>query len=190
MVDDEGHMNCAFTLGKSRQAPLKSVTIPRLELQAAVTAVRVDDLLRRELRIPLLNSVFWTDSTTVLQYLTNHRKRFKMFVANRIAKILDKSSPDQWHYVNTKDNPADDASRGLYASEMIACKRWKYAPQFSWKSECHWLTLPIEVPDLQHDDVEVRQPAKYHVVVDAQVNSVDRLFERYSSWFRLKRAVA
>ena len=62
------HETHAFLMGKSRLAPLKVVTIPRLELTAAVVAVKVDKMLQQELLIPLQQSTFWTDSTTVLKY--------------------------------------------------------------------------------------------------------------------------
>lgn len=59
----------AFVMGKARVAPLKPVTIPRLELTAALVAARMDRLWRKELQMLLLKSVFWTDSTSVLKYI-------------------------------------------------------------------------------------------------------------------------
>jgi hypothetical protein len=67
------------------------MTIPRLELQAAVLAVKVDEIARCELDVSLMESVFWTDSTTVLQYIANAGKRFQTFVANRVAVITSKT---------------------------------------------------------------------------------------------------
>lgn len=78
-------VHVSFLLGKARVAPLKQVTIPRLELTAAVLAVKVDEMLKKELKIQLDNSVFWTDSMTVLKYIKNEDKRFKTFVANRVS---------------------------------------------------------------------------------------------------------
>ena len=89
------------------------MTILRRELSAAVVAIKMDSMLRRELKLNVQGSTFWTDSMLVLQYINNHTKRFQTFVANRVALIHDGSSPDQWRYVNTELNPADDASRGL-----------------------------------------------------------------------------
>lgn len=75
----------SFLLGKTRVARLKQVTIPRLELTAAVLAVRVDTMLRGEIQIHLEKSCFWTDSTSVLRYIKNKNKRFHTFVANIIS---------------------------------------------------------------------------------------------------------
>ena len=71
-------------------------------------------MLREKLRLQceILPSTFWTDSTSVLQYVHSENKVFHTFVANRIQQIGDHSSPHQWKYVPSQFNPADDASRG------------------------------------------------------------------------------
>ncbi len=87
LTNDHGQKSCTFMLGKSRVAPLKQVTIPRMELTAATIAVKMDRMLRQELQINLEESTFWTDSTTVLRYIENDSTRFKTFVANRVSLI-------------------------------------------------------------------------------------------------------
>jgi len=94
--DREGRVHCSFVISKSRVAPLRTATIPRLELCAAVLSTQLDNLIRRELDIEIHRSVFWSDSTVVLQYIRNEDKRFHTFVTNRISAILAVSSPSQW----------------------------------------------------------------------------------------------
>lgn len=106
--DNEVHV--ALVMAKTRVAPLKQVTIPRIELAAAVLAVRINKMLITELQLPLTKSVFWTDTTSVLKYIRNKTKRFKTFVANRVSTIREMSDVGQWLYVNTKTNPADHVS--------------------------------------------------------------------------------
>ena len=107
-----GLVHCNSLVAKSRQAHVKPMTIPRLELSAAVLAVKIDRVLREELEFAIDKSIFWSDSTAVLQYIRNVDKRFHTFVANRLSVIHDGSEPVQWRYVPTSDNPADLISRG------------------------------------------------------------------------------
>ena len=74
--------------------------------------------LRREMTIPLQEYVFWCDSLIVLGYIKNKERRFQTFVANQVAVINDESAFDQWRYVATQDNVADDATRGLKTHEV------------------------------------------------------------------------
>ena len=112
MENERGDVHCAFFIGKARVAPVKTMTIPRLELTAATVSVRVVEMIARELDEPVNSRHFWTDSTTVLKYI-NEKKRFQVFVANRVQTIRDTTNPYQWRYVESKRNPADDASHGL-----------------------------------------------------------------------------
>jgi hypothetical protein len=103
-----------------------------MELSAAVVSTKLERMLRNELSISIDQSFFWTDSTCVLRYIENKDKRFQTFVANRIATIHDASSPEQWNYVDTNSNPADEASRGVPAN---ALQRWIQGPEFLAKPE-------------------------------------------------------
>lgn len=114
MQNNSNSIHVSFILGKARVAPLKQVTIPRLELNAAALAVQVDTMLRVELQLPLEKSCFWTDSTSVLKYIKNEDRRFQTFMA--IQRATDVS---QWRYVHTTQNPADQASRGLTVDHLL-----------------------------------------------------------------------
>ena len=94
-------------MSKNKVAPLKKCTIPRLELQAALLAVQVDEMLRRELDITLGQSYIWVDSDIVLKYIHNETKRFNTFVVNRVSQIRERSNPHQWHHIKGEFNPAD-----------------------------------------------------------------------------------
>jgi len=97
--DFRGNCSCSLLIARSRLAPIKTITIPRLELSAAALAVQLDKLIRAELDVKLCRSWFWTDSSIVLSYIKNVDKRFKTFVANRVAIIHEGSSPTQWRHV-------------------------------------------------------------------------------------------
>ena len=123
LVNDQAEVHCILLMGKARVSPLKCVSIPRLELVAATLSVKVG-LLLRQLEMKIDKEYFWRDSKVVLGYINNTRKRFKIFVANRIQFIRDHSDVSQWRYVPTSDNPADESSRGLDGIKSSKSKRW------------------------------------------------------------------
>ena len=133
LVDYDNRVHCSFLLGKSRVVPKKFISIPRLELTAALLSVKMACLLKKELDISCVDEVFWTDSKVVLGYITNTVKRFKTFVANRVQQIKEKTDVQQWRYVPTKENPADDASRGLNAARENSSSSWFQGPRFLWQ---------------------------------------------------------
>ena len=189
LANDKGQVHCSIVMAKSRVAPLKKMTIPRLELAAATVAVRLNAIITKELEIPIDQTIFWTDSTTALRYLNNDTGRYQTFVANRVAIIKDESSPSQWRFVRSEDNPADDASRGVKADTLLDKTRWFHGPDFLRKEESEWPRLPDSFEDKEEEDVDVIQP-KVCCVTRAQETATDRLLDHYSDWYRLKKAVA
>ena len=190
LCDDSNRVHCTFLMGKSRLAPIKSVTIPRLELTAATTSIRVGEMLKREVDGDP-EFVYHTDSTTVLRYIANERQRFHVFVANRVQLIRDHSHPNQWKYVATKENPADDASRGLNGLALLEGQRWLEGPEFLWKPENEWPQQPSTLGQVPDDDPEVRKVTTSSAVSINQVdNTTNKLIKSFSDWHRLRRAVA
>ena len=114
----------AFVLGKARVAPMKVMTIPKLELQAALLAARLKQDICRALLV-LVNKVFmWTDTTTVLQSLHSTSKQ-PIFIANRVCEILEHISVDEWNHVASSDNPADAGTHRMPAEflQSSSCVR-------------------------------------------------------------------
>ena len=134
IIDETGKIECALLGSKSRLAPIKSISIPRLELSAAALAVKLNHSLSRTLQVPMDKVFFWTDSTAVLRYIRNVSTRFHVFVANRLAVIHDGSNSTQWHHVKSTDNPADHISRGQDSASLIQNEKWKYGPRFLWET--------------------------------------------------------
>ncbi|XP_053403186.1 uncharacterized protein LOC128558291 [Mercenaria mercenaria] len=133
LVNDVGQVHCALLMGKSRVVPLRPITIPRLELTAAVLSVKISSLLDQELEYPNLKHFFWTDSKVVLGYICNEARRFHIFVANRVQQIEERTNPNQWNYVASGENPADLASRGASVAEPAKTPMWLNGPEFLWK---------------------------------------------------------
>lgn len=83
MVNEIGRVYCSLLQGKSRDVPEKFISIPRLELNAAVLSVKIC-LLKKELKIGEIKEWFWTDNKVVIGYIKNDAQRFKTFVAKRV----------------------------------------------------------------------------------------------------------
>ncbi|XP_070183500.1 uncharacterized protein [Littorina saxatilis] len=152
LSDAEGNIHSSLLMAKAKVVPIRAVTIPRLELQAAVLAVKIARFLEKELGHLEAQHYFWTDSRVVLGYIYNQTKKFHVFVSNRLQMIQDFSQPHQWHHVTTKENPADYASRGLCVQDLKnSC--WFSGPDFLRQENLQY--DPPDVP-VEDNDREVR----------------------------------
>ncbi|XP_043196953.1 uncharacterized protein LOC122367683 [Amphibalanus amphitrite] len=199
---DDGGVVCTvrFVMGKALVNPVKFVTIPRLELAAAVVATRLRDLIVKESGLRFSSSYLWTDSTVVLKYLRNRTARFKTYVANRVTFIRDRTSVEDWKYVPSAANPADVGSRGSTPEDL---DMWLKGPDFLSASEESWPCEPGRSVD-DSDDLEIRHPSPATVVAAVaevpqvsaavsgreQPSATEKLLSHFSSWYRLKKAVA
>ena len=133
-----GQISVALVTAKARVTPIKSVSIPRLELMAAVLGLRLAETVSEKLEIPLSQRTLWTDSMDVIYWIQGHSRRLKPFVFNRVAEIQRKSDPAQWRHVPGEQNPADDATRGLDLKNLSAESRWFHGPTFLHEGETSW----------------------------------------------------
>ena len=111
-------------MAKSKITPRRFISIPLLELVAAVLAVKISVLIKKELEMEELTEYFWTDSKVVLGYIANDSRAFKTFVANRVQAIQEFINANQWSYIPSEDNPADDASRGMAYKNFSNITKW------------------------------------------------------------------
>ena len=198
LVDYDDNVTTNLIMSKAYVTPSKPVTVPRLELTAALLSVRTSLFLKKELQIEDLEEFFWTDSRVVLGYVSNDAKRFHIFVANRVQEIRDSTSPAQWNYVESSDNPADIASRGMTADLLVNCEPWWKGPTFLSKpaptqaNEC-------QERDLDPEDMEIKRLKESEAVTThtSQIKSqtedfvsIPKRLERFSKWHVAKRAVA
>ena len=141
-------------------------------------------MLQSELDYTSLQSVYYTDSEAVIAYIQNDARRFHVYVGNRVQHIRDRTSPEQWYHVPGKENPADEASRSLTASQLLGNKRWFHGPKFLWKDDVPLLNTvpPTQLPE---DDAEV----KWKVLTTVCLPSVELTtllvyIQRTSSWYK------
>ena len=152
-------------------------------------ATRLDQIIRSELETKIDRSYFWTDSTCVLRYIHNEATRFQTFVANRITKIRELSSPSQWRYVDIQSNPADEASRGVSADCL---ERWINGPSFLTQPDEKWPKQPADLCSLPEDQSELKKTIVYTATTTINPTNfeLNDVFTRFSSWIRLKRTIA
>ena len=154
---------------------------------AAVLFVDVAALIRRELDTEWKNETFRTDSKAVLGYTNKSTKKFKIFVANRIQQIHESTNINQWIYIPSKMNPADDAWRGLDANKNTSSSKWFKGSEFLWHNETSWPeeeteTIPDEDPEAKHLLTVIRVAKNYRML--------PYLTERTFSWKNPKKIVA
>ncbi|XP_028394462.1 uncharacterized protein LOC114518655 [Dendronephthya gigantea] len=125
-----------MVMSKSRVAPLKKLTLPQLELMAAVTGARLASYLSCHLK--LTETVFWSDSQIVLHWLFS-QKELKSFIKNRVKEIHQLTNNATWNYCPTSDNPADLLTRGISADSLSKSTLWDNGP--------HWLTNHANWPE-------------------------------------------
>jgi hypothetical protein len=181
----DGTKDSHIVFSKARVAPIKPVSVPRLELSAAVLAVRIYQLLKEAEFAEFSNICFWTDSMIVLYYINNTCTRFSTFVANRLSKIHDLSDATQWRYVKSSNNPADKASRGMH--EFQFKNDWLCGPSFLRAPKESWPNMPIIDCNMDHIELKRRQVLTNVVKVDEIWHNI---WERFSDWLKLLKAVA
>lgn len=185
-IEDAGGVVISFVSSRTRVAPLKAVTIPRLELQAAVLNSRLSHTLISALDVKIDRIIHWTDSMTVLCWLRNGSRRFKQFVSHRVGEIEQLTDIGSWKWVSTKDNVADLATR-MIPGDYTPESRWFRGPEFLRFSEENWprekeTSEPIDMTESVVELVNVN----YEHDVDPLVPDA----RRFSSWTRLLRATA
>ncbi|KAF6202361.1 hypothetical protein GE061_004760 [Apolygus lucorum] len=178
-----------LVLSRARIAPIKSESIPRLELLAAELLGKTFKKVRAQ--FPLVTDdriIACSDSTIALSWITaDPAPVWKVFVGNRVAKTLSNVPPDRWFHVSSKDNPADIASRGELPDKLVQNSMWWNGPGWLSDERARWPIRRIR-PDLSSENV-IKEARANQPISSASSNS-DDLEVRYSSLTKLKRVVA
>lgn len=180
----EGLFQVSLLAGKARVTPLKPVSIPRLELQAALLGARLAHSIEEEMDLKAVSKTYWTDSSTVLSWIRADPRNFKPFVAHRLAELEDTTKPQHWRWVPTAHNPADDATRGI-PRNFDEGHRWYTGPKFLRGEEREWPEARSFKHERTGEEKELQVTAAARVREYATPDP-----QRFSKWTRLLRATA
>ena len=173
-----------FIAAKTRVSPLKELSIPRLELQAAVLASRLAKTICEQSRFKFARSVYFTDSLVVLAWIQSQSRCYKPFVSCRIGEIQSSSEPSEWRYCPTLLNVADDLSKGITTKDLNG--RWMNGPVFLQQPEAEWPSQQ-GTPEMSEVNKERRKTTLAHAVT---VKEPIFRPEDFSTWKRLHRVTA
>lgn len=185
-TDKKGEHHVSLVCSKSRVAPIQPLTLPRLELCAALLLARLYVSTYEALKHVTFEKVcFWSDSTVSLQWIVTPPHKLKTFVSNRVAEIQEITQPHEWRHVSTLDNPADLSSRGRMPKEFLTDKFWQNGPHWLSLDQESWPFMKVqscELPEVKRD--------KNRQISMTIISQGFNLLERYSSTRTLINVVA
>ncbi|GFQ65834.1 integrase catalytic domain-containing protein [Trichonephila clavata] len=181
----DNNFNTRFVISKSRVAPIKRITLPRLELMGAVIAARLVKHLRRIFK-DFNRIILCSDSTIVLYWIKGSASKFKPFVSNRIAEIQENTDPVSWRHCSGKQNPADLLTRGITSRELINSEKCWHDPEWLKDSENLWPNLE-GFESIVSETVELKSSLIVNLTITHE-KIIDP--DKYSSLLKLLRVTA
>ena len=185
-VDNAGNVQISLIMSKTKVAPLKPVSVHRLELQAALLLAQLVVALRDVRAFADLPVQCWTDSSITLAWLRKHASTWKLFVCNRVAENQELLPTHHWRHVPTLSNPADLASRGYTPAELVNCSLWWRGPDWLLEKPSNW---PNTFPESPPEDILEAKIIVSHVTNDADA-PLYIVVHKFSSWLRAVRVIA
>lgn len=160
-----GEIVCSLVMAKTRVAPARATTIPRMELMAAVLEARLADTVKKASAMTISSASYWSDSMDCLCWVRSSHRRYHPFVAARVNEILELSAEEDWRWVPTRDNVADDATR---FDAPIDSEKWLRGPEFLYRDESQWPITPWRIGTPKEELLQVPRSCKKSRIVFPQ----------------------
>ncbi|XP_037505893.1 uncharacterized protein LOC119382253 [Rhipicephalus sanguineus] len=187
MFDSKGEACSAILFAKTRVAPIKTITLARLELMSALLAARIYRYLSSNSDLHFKKVTIWSDSQITLCWIRKEPTAWKTFVRNRVAEIQKLTDLSFWRFCPGKENPADLLTRGISAEKLHQTELWWHGPK--------WMTDPSRWPEDSCQDMRGEVPECASTTMTHAVSAkppLERLIdtERFSSRVKLLRVTA
>ncbi|XP_055633828.1 uncharacterized protein LOC129774158 [Toxorhynchites rutilus septentrionalis] len=183
-VRDQGQIRCALVSSKTKVAPLQLTSVPRLELQAAVIGARLRKTIEDGHSVRVKSTYFWSDSSTVISWITSDTRRYRQYVAFRVNEILSLSKTDEWRWLGSKINVADEATKWGKGPNCKPDSRWMCGPAFIYQEENDWPTNKVTTASRAEEELRAAYVCSHFISVPL----VD--VSRFSKYERLLRSMA
>ncbi|XP_050315584.1 uncharacterized protein LOC126750120 [Anthonomus grandis grandis] len=194
VIYSDNTVTCNLISSKSKVAPIKSISLPKLELCGIVLLAKLTQRIvksfEKNLKSKITSINLWSDSQIALAWCKSHPSRWTVFVAHRVSLVQDLTSDCVWRYIKSSENPADMLSRGLFSQDILKSGFWFHGPKFLNSMDLNLKTF--DTPSKETNLPEERK-VNLHVVEtfsSRQSGFWHDLFLKFSSFSKLQRVIA
>lgn len=199
VIDKSNKIQSTILTAKSKVAPIKTVTIPRMELLSATLLSKLMKRTKEVCEFQNAKTFLWSDSTVVLYWIKKDPSELKQFVSNRVEQIQEDAKQALWLHVATEHNPADLISRGMKTQDIVESSKWKQGPSWLSKDTNEWPAPKMIVTNDVKENImkEIKKDVsnKLHIFAmrctnKKDANKEESIIHTLNDWHKIIRITA